>query len=232
MQRRLTSVIGFALAAFAAIPCFAQDPLDETYGHAVHEYFRGNVERAEELLNDVIAAGSLDPRAYYFRGLCAAAMSGQDAGLADFQQAAQLEIDGKKVVNVGKALERIQGCVRCQIENVRRQTRLASRGRYLEMQRQRYEESLRSAPNSIQPRRGDVPPPMVPNANDPFRDGPDLNRGNPIPMPEEINKVPPATDDPFGGNSNDATTKPNANDDPFGGGANNPPPATDDPFGN
>lgn len=232
MQRRLTYLAGIALAAMGAIPAFAQDPLDEVYGHAVHAYYRGDIQTAEALLNDAIGAGSVDPRAYYYRGLCQVAQTGvPEAGDSDFEQAAQLEIDGKKVVNVGKALERVQGSQRCHIEAIRRKTRLASRGRYLEMQRQRYEESLRNAPNALPQRRGDTPPPPVPGANDPFSDGPDLNRGNPVPMPEQIQKAPPASDDPFGGN-NAQPTQPAANDDPFGGGNNNPPPASDDPFGN
>ena len=57
MQFRFTTLTGFALAAFAAIPSFAQDPLDEMYGRAIHEYYRGDVTKAEQILNDVIAAG-------------------------------------------------------------------------------------------------------------------------------------------------------------------------------
>jgi hypothetical protein len=232
MQLRLTSLSGFVMVALAAIPAFAQDPLDEMYGHAVHEYYRGDVMKAEALLNDVIAAGSVDPRAYYYRGLCQAAISGvPEAGQSDFEQAAQLEIDGKRVVNIGKALERVQGSMRCHIESIRRKSRLASRTRYLEMQKLRYDESLRSGPNAVPPRRGDVPPPPVPGANDPFSDTSELNKGNPVPMPEEIKKAPPASDDPFGSDAPaDATPKPDANDDPFGGNAQ--PPSSDDPFGN
>ena len=232
MQFRFTTLTGFALAAFAAIPSFAQDPLDEMYGRAIHEYYRGDVTKAEQILNDVIAAGSADPRAYYFRGLCQAAISGSpEAGHSDFEQAAQLEIDGKKVVNVGKSLERVQGAVRCQIEGIRRKARLASRSKYLEMQKMRYDESLRSGSVVVPPRAPDVAPAPVPGANDPFKDNSELNKGAPVPMPEEAKKAPAPSDDPFSGDAPKPGNDAPAADDPFGGN-NNPPPASDDPFGN
>ena len=62
----LLTVVSFSLANYG----IAQDPLDEMYGQAVHSYFRGDRGHAEELLNEIIDAGSQDPRAYYFRGLC------------------------------------------------------------------------------------------------------------------------------------------------------------------
>ena len=224
MHLRFSSLCAFAVAALISIPAFAQDPLDDVYGHAVHAYFRGDAPTAKQWLDEAIAAGSQDPRAYYFRGLCETAMSGDpSAGESDFEQAAQLEIDGKRVVNVGKALERIQGPVRCQIEAIRRKARLASRGKYLEMQRLRYEQSLKNGA-LIPTNPADAPPRPVPSINDPFSDGADLNKGQPKPMPEEL-KNPPAADDPFGGNSNNNAPKPapalffkqkTAYDDPFG----------------
>ena len=107
----LFTVVSLSFANFVQ----AQDPLDEMYGQAVHAYFRGDSNRAQELLTEVIDAGSQDPRAFFFRGLCQSS-GGIDVGNPDFERAAQLEIDGKKVVNVGKALERIQGPSRVAIE--------------------------------------------------------------------------------------------------------------------
>ncbi|MCU0707098.1 MAG: hypothetical protein MUF23_02290 [Pirellula sp.] len=207
----------------------AQDPLDEVYGHAVHAYYRGDVTRAQELLDQAISAGSTDPRAYYYRGLCLSVLGGDtSAGQADFEKGAELEISGQKVVNVGKALERIQGPARCAIESIRRDARLASRDKYLQMQRMRYEESRRAP--VVPPRSSDAPPTPVPPINDPFAPGTDLNKGTPVPMPETNKPAPPTTDDPFGDAPADATKDaPPPADDPFGG--NNNPPATDDPFG-
>jgi hypothetical protein len=228
MRLRSLSLSLLVLTASASAPVLAQDPLDDVYGHAVHAFYRGDVNKAQQLLDQAISAGSVDPRAYYYRGLCLAALAGDtSAGTADFEKAAQLEIDGKKVVNVGKALERIQGAGRCEIERIRRDARLASRDKFLEMQRLRYEESRRLSP-AIPARDADAPPSPIPAANDPFAPGADLSKGTPTPMPESKQPTPPATDDPFGdAPAAPAKDAPPAGDDPFGG----PPPAGDDPFG-
>jgi len=222
MQLRALFFCATLLAVFLSIPAQAQDPLDDVYGHAVHAYFRGDAATAQQWLNDAIASGSQDPRAYYFRGLCEAAISGDiEAGTSDFEQAAQLEIDGKRVVNVGKALEAI-----------RRKARLASRGKYLEMQRLRYEQGIRNGA-SVPASPSDAPPRPVPSINDPFSDGGDLNKGQPKPMPEKV-QAAPASNDPFGDTpAAPANAAPSA-DDPFGGNSAkpNPAPASDDPFGN
>ena len=164
----LHTVVSLSLANFVQ----AQDPLDEMYGQAVHSYFRGDSNRAQGLLTEVIDAGSQDPRAFFFRGLCQPS-GGIDVSNPDFDRAAQLEIDGKKVVNVGKALERIQGPSRVAIEKARSKARLASRARLLEMQRTRYEGMQNG---SVQgglavPPRMDAAPARCPGAQD-VRPGP------------------------------------------------------------
>jgi len=228
MRLRPTPLSLFVLAACTSIPVFAQDPLDEVYGHAVHAYYRGDVQTAQTLFDQVLEAGSTDPRAHYYRGLCRSVMGGDtSAGLEDFERGAQLEIDGKKVVNVGKALERIQGSARCEIERVRRNARLVARDKFLEMQRLRYEEMRRVAP-AVPSRDADAPPTPVPAANDPFAPGTDLNKGTPTPMPESKQPTPPASDDPFGDAPSEPAKDAPPADDPFGGAA----PASDDPFGN
>lgn len=228
MQLRFTTLLLFLVGLAATPAVYGQDPLDDTYGHAVHAYYRGDVARAQDLLNQTIAAGSKDPRAYYYRGLCLSALSGDTtAGMDDFQTAADLEINGQKVVNVGKALERVQGPARCAIESIRRQARLASRDKYLEMQRLRYEESRRAP--LIPPRSSDAPPTPVPAANDPFAPGLDLSKGTPTPMPEAKKPPAPSNNDPFGDAPADSKKgEPPASDDPFGSA---PPAASDDPFG-
>jgi hypothetical protein len=204
---------------------YGQDPLDEMYGHAVHAFYRGDYLRSEEILKEVIAAGSTDPRAYYFRGLCQSLAGNTEASTADFEQGAKLEIDGKKVVNVGKALERIQGPFRSEIEKARAKARLASRSKFLELQRARYEETQRPG-LTVPPRTGDQPPaPVAPAANDPFGSG--LTRGTPAPMPNAPATTPaPAPDDSPFGEATDPAPEP-AGDDPFGGGAAD----SSDPFG-
>ena len=194
-----------------------QDPLDEMYGQAVHSFFRGDSVHAEELLSEVIGAGSMDPRAYYFRGLC----QSHGSYSADFDTGARLEIEGRKVVNVGKALERIQGAARVEIEKARAKARLTSRGRLLEIQRTKYEEMQRSGNAAggmiVPPRVGDAAP--VPNAlapNDPFNTG--MTKGDPKGVAGEPKNVAPGDD--FG-TEVPKTTMP---EEPA------PTPADDDPF--
>jgi hypothetical protein len=170
----------------------AQDPLDDVYGHAVHAYYRGDVARAQELLDQAIAAGSKDPRAYYYRGLCLSALGGDtSAGMADFQTAADLEINGQKVVNVGKALERVQGAPR---DSDAPPTPVPAANDPFAPGLDLNKGAPTPMPESNKP--------VAPATNDPFGDAPaDTNKGE-----------PPASDDPFGGSS-----APPASDDPFGG---------------
>lgn len=194
-----------------------QDPLDEMYGQAVHSFFRGDLVHAEELLNEVIDAGSMDPRAYYFRGLCQPCCGGS----ADFETAARLEIEGKKVVNVGKALERIQGPTRVEIEKARSRARLSSRAQLLEIQRTKYEQ-MQLGGNAaggviVPPRVGDVAP--VPNGlapNDPFNTG--MTKGEPKGITGEPKTVAPGddfgTEIPKTGMPEEPAPSP-ADDDPF-----------------
>ncbi|MFY7875602.1 MAG: tetratricopeptide repeat protein, partial [Pirellula sp.] len=145
----------------------AQDPRDEMYGKAVHAFFRGDVDHAELLLNDAIAAGTVDPRAYIFRGLCLS-RNGIEAGTADFQKAADLEINGaRKVVNVGQALQRIQGPVRAEIEKARLNARLAARARSQEMGK------LGGGADGlvVPPKNDPAPAPSNLAPNDPFNAG-------------------------------------------------------------
>jgi len=194
-----------------------QDPLDEMYGRAVHAFFRGDLEHAEELLTEVIEAGSMDPRAFYFRGLCQPCC----AGSSDFETAARLEIEGKRVVNVGKALERIQGGCRVEIEKARTRARLSSRAQLLELQRTKYEQ-MQFGGNAaggmiVPPRVGDAAP--VPNGlapNDPFNTG--MTKGEPKGIAIEPKTVAPG--DEFG----TEIPKTEMPEEPA------PTPADDDPF--
>ncbi len=169
----------------------AQDPLDEMYGQAVHSYFRGNSVHAVELLTEAIDAGSMDPRAFFFRGL-AQSYGVADMSNPDFERGAQLEIEGKKVVNVGKALERVQGPVRVAIEKARAKARLASRARLLELQRTRYEEMQRMGGveqgGIIVPPRTDAAPAPKFAPNDPFNEG--MTKGDPKAMPKPADETP------------------------------------------
>lgn len=224
MRIRTLSFLALVSASLGGVAA-AQDPLDEMYGRAVHHFFRGDNLTAQEVLNEVIAAGSQDPRVYFFRGLAIARNGEIDAAMADFETGAQLEIDGKKVVNVGKSLERIQGYHRVAIEKVRTHARLNARAKVLEMQRSRY-DSMQQQGGAVDgglvvPPKvgGNAPAPLAPN--DPFNTG--MTKGQPkVVTPSADDKpaevlpevpVTPTEVDPFGG----ATTEPaKPADDPFG----------------
>jgi hypothetical protein len=197
--------------SFASL-AMAQDPRDEMYGQAVHSYFRGDLDHAEMLLNEAIGAGSTDPRAHFFRGLCQS-RNGVDAGLADFERGAQLEIDGaRRSVNVGQALQRIQGHARIEIEKARLKARLAARATNQEM---RPLGNSNAQSGIVVPPKGGDPAPR-PNAlapNDPFNSG--MTKGDPKGVDGAKTK-PPVDDfdaemaDPAGDAMPDA-----ASDDPF-----------------
>ncbi len=218
-----------AVSSFNSI-ANAQGVMDEVYGRGVHAYYAGQDDKAIEWFDAAISAGSEDPRVYYYRGLANIRSGGAfEAGLGDFEQAANLEITSGRVVNVGKALERIQGETRRQIEDIRLKARLANKDKL--------------------PRTPVVPTnPNLDATTDPFADDRGLIGGEPEEMAAPpAAEVPPATDaspfdaapatpdpapadaaSPFG---DDAAPAPAADADPFGAGSADAP-ASDNPFGN
>lgn len=130
-------IICFALClGLLQSPSFAQfGGLDELYGEGVHRYFSSDLNGADQILTQLVDGGSQDPRAYYFRGLAREQLG--YGGEADFEQGARLEAEGKRVVDVGSALSRVQGSVRSQIEVARRDARIQVRQQQLLLQRSR-----------------------------------------------------------------------------------------------
>jgi type II secretory pathway pseudopilin PulG len=221
------SVFSFGLAVCLNTTLQAQDILEQLYGSGVHAFYSGHSDQAQEIFDEVINAGSQDPRVHYFRGLAQIqSQSGMiEAGMADFEQAAQLEVTSRTSANVSKALQRIQGPTRIAIEKARARARLAARSLQ--------QEAVRGLPSNPQV----VPPTDDANAKtgvDPFATGDGLNAGQPTPMP--------ADNEPATLPSNDATMPdlntpaPAGNTNPFGDEAVPAPapgaaPATDNPFG-
>ena len=119
--------IVLAIASFVFCLTAAADDaeLNRIYGRGVHQFYRGNLSEAESLFSEAIGAGTKDPRVYYFRGLIQAKRGGSYAAEADFRMGANLEYSKKaRRVDVGRALERVQGSVRKQIEEIRADVRL------------------------------------------------------------------------------------------------------------
>ena len=98
----------------------------DPYGDAVSAYYARDYQSATKLLSDLIDKQTSDPRVYYYRGLIAHAQGKSDAAKSDFETGAKLEASGKNRVDVGKAIERVQGSVRSELEIIRRDARQAA----------------------------------------------------------------------------------------------------------
>jgi tetratricopeptide (TPR) repeat protein len=128
------------------IPVSAQtDVLNELYGSAVHAYNSGQYRDAYDDLTMAMRSGSKDPRAYYYRGLTYLRLGRPQEGQSDFEKAASLEMaDTDHFYQVSKALERVQGSARAQIERYRSKARLAA---FQTRERQRFERYQRIRKN-------------------------------------------------------------------------------------
>ena len=235
-------------------PSFAQTAgYDELYGEGVHRYFSNDLNGADQLLTQVVDSGSQDPRVYYFRGLAREQLG--YGGEPDFEQGARLEAEGKRVVDVGNALSRIQGSVRTQIEVARRDARIAVRQQQLMLQRSRQPSdaaAARRAPAAVpaSPLPSDSIPanetglaPLVPpvaaapttppatatapsDTSDPFADDAAPAMDDADPFGAPATPAAPAAD-PFGAPATPATPPADAAADPFGAPATPAAPAAD-----
>lgn len=232
------------LSMMAPKPAHAQSAvLAEIYGRGVHAYHSGQYQQAGEWLSMAIDNGYRDPRAYYFRGLTAAASGRGYEAESDFQQGAQLEASGAYGNLVGRSLARIQGSVRLQLEQIRERARLQALAIGQARSNIRYGElgaapmpaspGLRPAPPASGPPAAalGVAPPAAPAKDNPFAD--DLDEDPTVESMDAFkdtldNAAMPAdgaADAPTGGNDPFGNA-PAAGNDPFGGGS---APA-DDPF--
>ena len=141
MARRIWIVcLSLALAA-TSLPAGAQEGLlEDLYGRGVHAYFERRYEEAHGLLTKAITSGLKDPRAYYFRGLTYLRLGRPEEATAEFTTGAELEAIAAEPVNVGKAIERIQGAERLAIEQQRRAARVRLFDKAEAAAKARYEE--------------------------------------------------------------------------------------------
>ncbi len=216
--------IGFASSASS------QDIYEQYYGSGVHAYFSGNCERASDLFNELIGAGSQDPRVYYFRGLAQMQTQGGmiEIGLADFEQAALLEVSGRRSADISKALSRIQGPTRIAIEHVRAKARFEARNRQADAIQQSGAAGM--IPGAAQP---------LPKDADPFSGDTGLTGGDPKSMPTP-GDTPAGSGSPFDSPPTPDTTSPSLEPtmpaapdtlNPFGDDPAPAPAPSDDPFG-
>jgi len=265
MSRSLILPMLLAVGSFGGItvapttPVAAADQdgvLAHLYGQGVHAYFGHDLSRAIDLFDQAIAAGSLDPRAHYYRGLSAAGLGRSDEAKGDFQEGARLEARGDYGTSIGRALTRIQGVSRMQIETARNQARLDYHVERASQDDARYsepgareDEMLRQPPTPRQPPAIPGYQPLTPFADEPTPFDDPAEPAQPTvqardameavqpadPFTDDTSPTaptpaaPPAADDPFGGDTpmDDPFGAPAAGDDPFGA----PPAAGDDPFG-
>ena len=201
-MKRIIALFSLVLVGSFTSAVNAQGVMDEVYGRGVHAYFAGDDAKAIEWLESVIAAGSQDPRVYYFRALANIRQGGGsfETGLEDVRQAALLEITSGRVVNVSRALERIQGETRRQIEDVRLKVRLENKDRL-------------PKPPVVTPG-----PANLDSTTDPFAD--DARMGQPEDMPPAAapaDTTAPTTPEPAESTPAPADTTEPSGADPFGG---------------
>jgi len=102
-------------------------------------------------LTAAIAAGSRDPRVFYFRGLAYLKFGRTSEAEMDFQKGAELESrDINKYYNVGRALERVQGSDRQLLETYRVQARMAAYEESEKVRKARYEALKREESRVLQ----------------------------------------------------------------------------------
>src|SRR3989304_6108521 len=140
MVRCLVLLVG-GLASLWTFSLQAQEAvLGQLYGSGVHAYFSGDYLQAYEKLTAAIDAGSRDPRVFYFRGLVYLKLGRTPEAQMDFQRGSERETkDVNKFYNVARALERVQGPARLQLEAYRVQARMIALEEAEKLRKARYE---------------------------------------------------------------------------------------------
>ena len=116
-------VLSFAFLASSvfSISIAAEPSPADQLAVAVEAWRVGDLIGAQELLTQVIEAGTRDPRAYYYRGLLSEQL-GTDSE-QDLLAAAKLEAETTSTRLVNRALENVQGPTRAKIERYRAEAR-------------------------------------------------------------------------------------------------------------
>ncbi|MGI9518885.1 MAG: hypothetical protein ACR2NP_17655 [Pirellulaceae bacterium] len=223
--------------------------MDRLYGQGVHAYHAGQLQQSMTLFSEAINQGSRDPRVYYFRGLVLAAFGDTGAASGDFQMGARFEATSAgRYYAVGRSLERVQGPLRMQIEEARRDAKLFAQlqqqagapgapGSPAQAQTLPFIPSTPALDRSTQMNFPDVT--GIENPGTPFSGDPPVNTPQPaVPQPAEPQPEAAPMDafdsdekadvepksDPFGDPVPAAEETPDANDPTA-------PEGPDDPFG-
>lgn len=187
------------LVALAVVP--GQLPAQEAelaqiYSDGVHAFFRCDPNQSKQFLDNAITHGSRDPRVYYFRALAQHELGDSIAFEEDVRMAATLEIQGSGTYDIGRALERIQGARRLELERLRRET-------HLNLAKQRPTRDPGRSPADPFTNPNPVPDfgrQLPPDETDPFKDDAEEPKMEEAPDEEpKAEETPPAAEDqPFG----------------------------------
>ena len=222
------------------------------YGQGVHAYNNGEFDAALRIFNVAVEAGTDDPRVFLFRGLVLHHQGKAEESLKDLRHGAELEaVDKRGFYPVSPALTRVQGKVRLQIENLRKEARanllkiekLREAARY-EEQKANEAVALRKpmpsqaptvpldAQQSIKPEN-----PFAPGNIAGVKSSPSnvtVSKTSPKPSVDDrdplanLNNDNPMPANPVGNSNPPANNTPPAGNNPFAP-ANNTPPANNNP---
>lgn len=187
--------------AAAAVPVTSESlPLAAAYGQGVHAYFAGDYQRSYDDLSQAIAAGTPDPRAYYFRGLAALRLGRLDEAEADFSSGADREMAQSGDWRVGRSLERVQGGDRLRLERHRTRAKIVALQNDREAVRRRYSEIEDAQDDVLRRRRRPAAGPA--------------DVGNPFEADAEpVEELPPMKKQPAADAKDGAEEMPAADDD-------------------
>ncbi|MEE8451399.1 MAG: hypothetical protein V3R99_05765, partial [Thermoguttaceae bacterium] len=217
--------------------------LEQMYGSGVHAYFSQDYVKSHEYLTTAIDGGTKDPRCYFFRGLVYLKLGRSDEAWTDYATGARLEsLDSNRFYNVGKALERVQGSARVELEQRRMAARLAALKQSDDIRQQRYEQIeqeqgrvLRLPANTPLPEPVEDAPFAEPAESTPFAEPATQSEPPPAAEPASVEnpgKVFDALGKSLGkafSDLADDSAAATAEDEPFGTPAAEP--AADEPFG-
>ncbi len=127
----------------------------------MHAYFAGDYVQAHKRLTAAVDAGSQDPRVFYFLGLTNLKLGRDPEAVQDFRKGAAFESrDTNKFYEVGKALERVQGYPRIELEKYRAEARMAAMEARERLRKARYEAIQREEKRVTRP-MPPLPPPSL-----------------------------------------------------------------------
>jgi hypothetical protein len=183
MFRSIVLLVG-GLALLSAVSLSAQEDavLGQRYGSGVHAYFAGELRMAHRQLTSAIDGGSKDPRVFYFRGLTYLKLGRPQEAAVDFRKGAEFESkDINRFYAVGKALERVQGATRLELETYRVDARMAALADAEKNRKARYEAIQREEDRVL--REQALAAPVEPIKTPPPAAQPSAEESNPFAVP-------------------------------------------------